>query len=153
MSWGAVPPTGWTGAWPPTDTCSALAALTWIQHPANNKVIVRYQQTAAGGVTNYGAGGANLPVTGPQGAAIAQQVGTIPPNLRSWLIRNLSILKTILYWTTDAKTPPANQYETLPAGGFIARDEQIQYLSFMPDPTSTDANVEIEFDYYDPTLP
>ena len=151
-SWGARPPL-WAGAWPPADTCAAIAAQTWINHPANNKVVLRWQQTAAGGSTAFGVGGSNLPVTGPGGAAIATQATNIPVNLRSWLIRNQSASKTVLYWTTNSKAPPNNAYETLAAGGFVARDEQIAYLFFMPDPTSTDASVEVEFDFYDPTLP
>lgn len=152
MTWGAKP-VGWKDKWPPADACAAIAAQVFITHPANAKKILRWQQTAVSSSTAFGAGGSNIQVAGPNGAALSTQVTPIPDNLRSWLIRNGSATKNILYWTKESKGAPANEYETLAATGVIAHDEQIDFLYFMCDPASTDASVEVEFDYYDPSKP
>src|SRR5487761_1873836 len=134
-----------------TTLCSLLRQLAWELAPANAVSQQRYTQVAVGSSTGFGAGGGNLSVT-QNGTAIATRVAPIPAGTRSMLLRNLSASKNLLWWTANTASPPANGYNTLASAGVVAIDvraDMLPVLYVMPDPTSTDAGVEVTFSYYD----
>ncbi|MGI0067773.1 MAG: hypothetical protein ACREB9_05070, partial [Thermoplasmata archaeon] len=103
----------------------------------------------------FGAGGNSLVVATNTGQAVPTQVTAIPLLARSVLLRNLSATNAIIYWFSKALAPPADGYSTLPALGTVAVDlraDQAPGLTFMPDPASTDAGLEVLITYYDPAL-
>jgi hypothetical protein len=123
--------------------------------PPNNVKIYRATQAAASG-SGFGAGGQNLQVVGPNGMAVGTQVPSAPLNVKTVIIRNLSASTTLLYWFGPAGqvSPPADAYAVLAANGVIAvdmRSDAAPYLIVMPDPTASDAGVEVGWYFYDPT--
>lgn len=138
------------GAVAPTDQCQLEATIAWLLTPPNDHKQMRWQQTAVAG-SGFGTGGQNLSVKDGSGNAKTFQVKPLPENIRTLTYRNLSTSTTVLYWYTDAKSPPANAYETLPASAVVSEDVwNIEALTFMPDPTATDAGFEIKIGFYNP---
>lgn len=133
--------------------CQLLRQLLWEQAPANDVLQVRWlqQPIAKGG---FGSGGANLTVVSAAGVAVSTTFTGFPRLTKSVLLQNLSDTKAIHYWFTTSPTPPANGYSNLPAATVLpllfVRGDQLPAFTFVPDPTSTDAGLELTIFFYNP---